>query len=95
MTDCLTRESEKVTAFLATCAVIRDAQGRQMIVRNGHLPVRTIQTGIGAVPVRGSTDCLQGRSDSVYIQDPAPLSPAEPALGGVDSVALFARDLDR
>ena len=44
---------EEVTAFLATHAHIRDAQGRHMIVRNGHLPERTIQTGIGGVPVRG------------------------------------------
>jgi len=44
---------DEVTAFLATHAHIRDDQGRHMIVLNGHLPERTIQTGIGAVPVRG------------------------------------------
>jgi len=44
---------DEVTTFLATHADIRDEQGRQMIVLNGHLPERTIQTGIGAVPVRG------------------------------------------
>jgi hypothetical protein len=44
---------DEVTTFLATHADIRADQGRQMIVLNGHLPERTIQTGIGAVPVRG------------------------------------------
>ena len=43
---------DEVTVFLATHADIRDDQGRQMIVLNGHLPARTIQTGFGAVPVR-------------------------------------------
>ena len=42
----------EVTVFLATHADIRDNQGRQMIVLNGHLPARTIQTSTGAVPVR-------------------------------------------
>ena len=44
---------EEVLAFLATHAHIRDDQGRHMLVLNGHLPERTIQTGIGGVPVRG------------------------------------------
>ena len=44
---------EEVTAFLATHTDIRDEQGRQMIVLNGHLPEQTIQTGFGAVAVRG------------------------------------------
>ena len=29
-----------------------DAAGRRRLVRNGHLPERTIQTGIGDVPVK-------------------------------------------
>ncbi len=44
---------EEVRDFLVTHADIRDDQGRHMIVLNGHLPERTIQTGIGGVPVRG------------------------------------------
>ena len=43
----------EVQAFLAAHAEIRDEDGHQMIVLNGHLPERTIQTGIGAIPVRG------------------------------------------
>jgi len=44
---------DEVTVFLAAHADIRDDEGHQMIVRNGYLPARTIQTGIGAVPIRG------------------------------------------
>lgn len=44
-------ESE-VTSFVVGHAELRDERGRQMIVRNGYLPEREIQTGIGAVPVR-------------------------------------------
>jgi putative transposase len=44
---------EEATAFLAAHAAIRDDAGHQMIVLNGHLPERTIQTGIGAIPVCG------------------------------------------
>ena len=42
----------EVTVFLAEHAHLRDTEGRQMIVRNGHLPERMIQTGIGAVAVQ-------------------------------------------
>jgi len=43
---------EEVTGFLAEHTKVRDARGRQMIVRNGHLPERMIQTGIGVVAVQ-------------------------------------------
>lgn len=52
--DLLTQAVEaEVQGVLATHAEIRDEEGPQMIVLNGHLPERTIQTGIGAVRVRG------------------------------------------
>jgi transposase-like protein len=44
-------ESE-VAAFLAHHRETRDPAGRQRLVRNGYLPPRSIQTGIGAVPVQ-------------------------------------------
>jgi len=43
-------ESE-VAEFLARHREMRDPAGRQRLVRKGYLPPRTIQTGIGAVPV--------------------------------------------
>lgn len=44
-------ESE-VAECLARHRETRDEAGRQRIVRTGHLPPRSIQTGIGAVPVK-------------------------------------------
>ena len=38
--------------FLTRYEDLRDARGRQRLVRNGYLPEREIQTGIGAVSVR-------------------------------------------
>jgi putative transposase len=42
----------EVAEFLAGHADKRDAAGRARLVRNGHLPERTVQTGIGAVAVK-------------------------------------------
>lgn len=44
---------EEARAFLAAHATLRDDEGHQMIVLNGYLPERTMQTGIGAIPVCG------------------------------------------
>jgi len=42
----------EVEAFLAAHAGDADAQGRRRLVRNGHAPACSIQTGIGPVAVR-------------------------------------------
>jgi putative transposase len=42
----------EVETLLAQYADRRDEQGRQAVVRNGYLPKRDVQTGIGAVPVK-------------------------------------------
>jgi transposase-like protein len=42
----------EVSEFLARHRELKDADGRQRVVRNGHLPGRTIQTGIGEVAVK-------------------------------------------
>jgi len=42
----------EVAMLLAQYADRRDTQGRQAIVRNGYLPEREVQTGIGAVRVK-------------------------------------------
>src|SRR5262249_57082032 len=39
-------------AYLEARAHLKDDSGRHQVVRNGHLPERTIQTGIGPVEVR-------------------------------------------
>jgi putative transposase len=41
----------EVETLLACYADVRDEQGRQAVVRNGYLPKREVQTGIGAVSV--------------------------------------------
>jgi putative transposase len=41
----------EVETLLACYADVRDDQGRQGVVRNGYLPEREVQTGIGAVSV--------------------------------------------
>ena len=42
----------EVAEFLGQHADKRDAADRMRLVRNGYLPERTIQTGIGDVPVK-------------------------------------------
>jgi len=42
----------EVLAFLARHESLSDEQGRQRVVRNGYLPKRTIQTGLGDIEVK-------------------------------------------
>lgn len=42
----------EVAVMLEDCEALKDEGGRQRVVRNGYLPERKIQTGIGEVPVR-------------------------------------------
>ena len=42
----------EVAEFLDRYREVRDDAGRRRMVRNGYLPERTIQTGIGEVPVK-------------------------------------------
>ena len=41
----------EVAEFLARYQALRTAEGQQRVVRNGRLPEREIQTGIGSIPV--------------------------------------------
>jgi len=41
-----------VAEYLAAHADQRDAGGRRLVVRNGHLPERSLQTGLGPIAVR-------------------------------------------
>ena len=43
---------EEVAAFLAEYENMKDEDGRRLVVRNGYLPERTIQSGIGAIAVK-------------------------------------------
>ena len=42
----------EIESFLCQYRELRDEQGRKRVVRNGHLPERSIQTGIGPVAVK-------------------------------------------
>jgi putative transposase len=42
----------EVAAWIDAHAPLKDQAGRQQVVRNGHLPERTIQTGLGEIEVR-------------------------------------------
>jgi putative transposase len=61
ITDVLRRGARKLLAealdaeiesFLSQYADLKDEQGHKRVTRNGHLPERAIQTGIGPVPVK-------------------------------------------
>lgn len=43
---------QEVQEWLSERATLTDDRGRRQVVRNGHLPERTILTGIGPVAVR-------------------------------------------
>src|SRR4051795_8242386 len=42
----------EVASWIDAHAQLKDDQGRRQVVRNGHLPERAIQTGIGEIPVK-------------------------------------------
>jgi transposase-like protein len=42
----------EVARYLTDRENLIDDQGRRLVVRNGHLPARTLQTPVGAVPVK-------------------------------------------
>src|SRR5262245_6833433 len=42
----------EIAAYVDARAHLKDDAGRQQVVRNGHLPARTIQIGLGAIEVR-------------------------------------------
>lgn len=58
----------EVEHFLDQYAELRIDSGRRRIVRNGYLPERKIQTGIGSVPVRMPRVRDRGSSDSQRIR---------------------------
>jgi transposase-like protein len=42
----------EVTEWIEAHAAVRDEHGRRQVVRNGHLPTRSLVTGVGPVEVR-------------------------------------------
>ncbi|MDP7290532.1 MAG: IS256 family transposase, partial [Phycisphaerae bacterium] len=44
----------EVGEYIAAHCDQRDEKGRRLVVRNGHLPQRRLQTGLGSIEVRQS-----------------------------------------
>ena len=57
----------EVEAFLAAYADVRDEHGHRAVVRNGHLPEREVQTGIGAVSVKQARVRVRPSADGVEL----------------------------
>jgi putative transposase len=55
----------EVTQWIETHAAVRDEHGRRQVVRNGHLPTRTITTGVGPVEVRQPRVHDRRRGDAI------------------------------
>jgi len=78
----------EVAELLATYADQQDAQGRAVVVRNGHHPAREIQTGIGPVTVhvpkvrsrRGEPVTFRSALVPPYVRKTASLEAAIPWL---------------
>src|SRR4051794_18462713 len=84
----------EVEAFLAAHADLTDDQGRRRLVRNGHAPERSIQTGVGPLAVSRPR---RGRLGAGPLQLGRPA--ALPATGqehrGAAALALPEGRLDR
>ena len=57
----------EVEAFLAAYGDLRDERGHRAVVRNGHLPEREVQTGIGGVPVKQPRVRVRATADGVEL----------------------------
>ena len=57
---------EEVSEYVATHQAERDSSGKRLVTRNGHLPGRDLQTGVGQVPIEQPRvrDRAEGRSFS-------------------------------
>ena len=60
---------EEVESYVAAHVEARDERGHRLVVRNGHLPERSIQTPMGEIPIKQPR--VRDRRDMVYL----PLAP--------------------
>jgi len=70
-------ESE-VSGFIASHAGLKTSDGRQRVVRHGHLPGRQVMTGVGPVGVRQPRvrDCEAAADDPGRIRSSPTILPA-------------------
>jgi len=58
----------EVEAFLREHENVRDEQGNRQVIRNGYLPERTIQTGIGDVEVKAPRVADRRKNDEAKVR---------------------------
>ena len=90
----------EVEAFLQEHAGLTERDGRRRIVRNGYLPEREIQTGIGAVSVRmprvrDKGGAVQGGKIRFSSTILPPYLRRTRSIGGAHSLAVFEGDIHR
>lgn len=66
----------EVDGFIAACSGLVDEQGHRRVVRNGHAPVRELQTGIGPIAVRRPKVRDRGDGSSARIRFTSAVLPA-------------------
>jgi hypothetical protein len=85
-------------AFVAMWKDLKLPDGRDRIVRHGHGPDRTIQTGVGAVEVRRAkvrSACRQGSENPLQLVDPAEVGAADEESRRIVAGSLPAGGVDR
>jgi putative transposase len=88
----------EAAAFLAAMKDLKLPNGRDRLVRHGHGPTRTIQTGIGPVEVERVKIRDRGVAadgERVHVGDLAVVGAADEELGRAFAGALLAGHLDR
>jgi len=84
----------EVAEFVARHGELKDERERQRVVRNGYLPARTIQTGIGEVPVKAPRVRESTRDDQVPLKHPAALPAAHEEYRRAAALVVLERTLD-
>ena len=85
-------------AWLEERSSLRDEHGHRLVVRNGHQPTRSIQTGVGDVEIVQAPNprpADRRRSRSVPFEDPAAVSASREGDRRADPVAVSQRDQHR
>ena len=82
---------EEVAEYVDTRKPCQDEHGRQLVVRNGHLPPRTIQTPLGEIPAQaaaGARPAVRGRPREVHVVNSAAVPAEDELVGRAVSLAL-------
>ena len=87
----------EVEEHVASFASVLDENGRRRVVRNGYLPEREIQTGVGPIPIQQPRIRVRGEDDAEQFVFQSKLLP--PYLRKTKSIEelvpwLYLRDLN-